>query len=346
MRTRAAFLGAALAAMFPSPATSQEMARPAITIDSAHREITLRFGPWTVPADSSMPMMMDGGPSPDDVISPVFPWPVDTWLRSYRVEVEDSGGRPLPRQLLHHYALMDLDRRGLVYPIMQRLLGGGQESGDVKLPATIAVPVPAGHRLAFIFMWHNESGRAIPNVSVLLRLGWTPKNQNPRPELVLPFGVDVHFNGGRGNTFEAPPGRSVRSTDFTLPVSGHLLALSGHLHDGGASLAIVDPASDRVVARVTAIRDAAGHVSGVSRVLPGVTGAGPHLVAGHPYRLVVEYRNPGADTLRDVMGVVGGLFAPDEPSHWPAVDRADPVWRFDTARLAGAEGSQIARGGN
>jgi membrane-associated phospholipid phosphatase len=50
--------------------------------------------------------------------------------------------------------------------------------------------------------------------------------------------------------------------------------------------------------------------------------------------LVVRYDNPTADTLSDVMGIMGGLFAPDDSRRWPAIDPQDSTYAADLRLLS------------
>jgi hypothetical protein len=114
-----------------------------------------------------------------------------------------------------------------------------------------------------------------------------------------------------------------------MQVSGHLLAVGGHLHDFGKELRLEDAVTGKVLAEVKARRTKEGSVTGVSHGLYGIVGRGPHLVAGHQYRLVAVYQGSPADSIRGAMGVMGGIFAPDDYQLWPKLDRANPDYLLD-----------------
>jgi hypothetical protein len=271
---------------------------------------------------------MEGMRMPDEV-SQRITWPGDMWIRGYHVELEDAEGRPIAGRLLHHFGMLDFDRRELAYPVVSHLFGGGEETGNITLPTTVGVPIAAGDHLAFYFMWHNETGRELDGVYIRARLAWIPRSQLPRPTLAYPFWVDVNFHPRGDDSFAAPPGGSTRVYAFTLPLSGHLLAAGGHLHEHGLSLRIEDAETGDVVVRVVSHRAPDGTVVGVSRRLFGLFGEGPHLLAQHRYLLVVSYENPTSDSLPAVMGVFGGLFVPDHPDQWPRLVRSDPMYLAD-----------------
>lgn len=50
----------------------------------------------------------------------------------------------------------------------------------------------------------------------------------------------------------------------------------------------------------------------------------------HTYRVVARYRNPTRDTLyAGGMGVLGGVFLPDEGAEWPSADPSDHLYALD-----------------
>ncbi len=119
-----------------------------------------------------------------------------------------------------------------------------------------------------------------------------------------------------------------------MPISGRLIGYGGHLHDYGMGVRLVDVASGKVIARVKSEHDKAGKVSGVSRSLPGIRGGGVKLTAGRKYRLVGTYDNLTKDTLiNGGMAHISGIFAPDDPRQWPAIDESDPEFQKDLASL-------------
>ena len=308
-----------------APASTQVAPRYVVSVDSAHREIVITLGPYDVPADSGMEDHMDM-PLMTDVLSPIMTWPMRTMIRGYRLTIEDSAGHPLSRRLLHHYGVVQLDRRELVYPALQNLIGGGAETDDVILPSTVGTPLEAGDRFAVYFMWKNRTGRPFHRVSLRIHLLWIAGNQQPRPTPVMPFWVDVNYHPGGSDTYDVPPGGDTRAYAFTLPVSGHLLVVGGHLHAYGSSMRVEDAETSQGIVRVTAHREPDGTVRHVSRKVFGFFGAGPHLIAGHRYLLVVSYDNPTTDTLRNIMGVLGGLFVPDDIAAWPPLDRTATLY--------------------
>jgi hypothetical protein len=163
---------------------------------------------------------------------------------------------------------------------------------------------------------------------------WTPKNQNPPPVNALPIYMDVNLTVGGSNTFDVPPGRSTKAYEFTLPVSGRLLGVGGHMHDYGRWVRLEDAATGKVLTQVVAEREPDGKLVKMSRRLFGVSGEGLKLKAGHRYRVVGEYDNPtGRMRVKGAMAHMVGLFVPDNMKRWPAIDPQDPTYQRDLASL-------------
>ncbi|MEO8199824.1 MAG: hypothetical protein ABI679_04810 [Gemmatimonadota bacterium] len=305
-----------------------------VRIDSSRHELVVTAGPFNLP---NMP------PSPDGIMdhgaahdTPVhrFSWPVDGWLRGFRIEVLDARGNPLPRSLMHHLVILNYDRRQLVYSAAERLFGAGTETEDASVPRSIGVPLKANTNLGMYVAWHNESGKEIVGVTLRLTMQWMPKSQNPRPIDVLPMYMDVNLTVGGTNTFDVPPGRSTKSYEFTLPVSGRLLGVSGHIHNYGEVVRLEDVETGKVLTKVEPTLDDNGNVVKMGRELFGVRGNGLRLRAGHRYRVVAEYNNTTGQTLHNGgMAHMVGLFAPDDVAKWPQVDPRDPIYEKDIMSL-------------
>lgn len=305
-----------------------------VRVDSTRYELVVTTGPFDLPAMTmASDGIMDHGATHDTPVER-FVWPVDGWLRGFRFEVLDAAGRPLPRNLMHHVVILNFDRRQLLYSMSERVFGAGAETEDASIPRSIGVPFPRNTRMGLYVAWHNDSGQDLSGVSLRLTMQWIPRSQNPRPLDVLPLYMDVNLTVGGSNTFDIPEGRSTRSHEFTLPSDGHLLAVSGHLHNYGVMVRLEDAESGKVLTRVAPKVDARGNVSGMERQLFGVRGAGLRLRGGHRYRVVAEYNNTsGAPLKNGGMAHMVGLFAPDELSSLPAIDPSDPAYQEDMESL-------------
>ncbi|MGH7581588.1 MAG: hypothetical protein ACREL5_00010 [Gemmatimonadales bacterium] len=310
-----------------------------ITVDSVHHRVIVTAGPYHLPPMDmdgmmSMDMGMGGGHAAHgELLLTKFQWPNTDWLRGFKVEILDRDGHLMPQRTMHHMEFINYDRRQLVYPLAERVLGVGEETAPVVLPRSVGVPVDKGMHMGVYLMWNNDTGHDLDGIYYRLTLICSPANTTPRPLAALPFKVDINSDPGMPDSYDVPPGGRTRVYNFTIPVSGRLLGVGGHLHDFGAQIRLEDVRTGKVLAHVQGIMDKTGHELGVSHQLLAIKGRGPHLRAGHPYRLVAVYINPTKDTLRAVMAVMGGLFAPDDIRDWPKIDYTNPDYLHDIAVL-------------
>lgn len=334
----------------PDPVIHQDPAI-SITVDSARREVVLRAGPFSI---ATMPAGAGHGDHGAHDMAGMetpfqaFDWPVTGWLRGFRIALTDAEGRPLPRRLIHHVNMMNLDRRALLYPAMERTLAAGQETEDVTLPQAVGFPMSAGMSVGLMAAWANDTGADIEGAYLTVTLLWSPTNLSPRPLDALPLYMDVNYRGaGQSDSYDLPAGPSARSYEFTLPVGGRLLGVGGHLHDYSRDLILEDLETGRQVVRLRARVDGTGRLLGVERRLYGTRGDGLRLHTGRRYRLTARYDNPtGAVIPSGAMGIMIGLFVPEDLARWPAVDLAHPGIAADIAAIrstAAAAGGHVHR---
>ena len=327
------FAASALLGSGPVPPVSVS-----VTVDSSKHELTITAGPYNLP--NMPPMedhgMMDLGMSHDTPVQN-FTWPIDGWFRGFRVDLVNAKGQTVPRHVMHHLIMVNFSRRQLLYPAAERLMGAGTETDDeISVPKTIGVPMTPGMNLGMYVAWHNDTGADLDGVMLKISMQWTPKNQNPRPTNAMPIYMDVNLTVGGTNTYDVPAGRSEKAYEFTLPVGGRLLGVSGHMHDYGTLVRLEDVRTGKVLTRVETKRDKAGKVVGMGRKLFDVTGDGLKLEAGRRYRVVGVYDNPTGETLvNGAMAHMVGLFVPDDMALWPAIDENDAEFQRDLASLEG-----------
>lgn len=336
----AAPLVALLAAGSPPPPSPVPVGDPAVqvTIDSARRVVVVRAGPFTIAkAMEGMDHSNHGDHAMEGMATPflTFDWPVTGWLRGFQLTLTDRAGRPLPRRLIHHVNMMNLNRRALLYDAIERTLAAGQETEDVDLPRSIGFPMTAGTPVGVMAAWANETSADIDGAFLTVTLHWSPANLSPRPLDALPLYVDVNYQGpGKSDSYDLPAGPSARSYEFVMPVGGRLLGVGGHLHDHARELVLEDVGSGRTVVRLQARTDRQGKLLGVERKLFGVRGDGLALRSGRLYRLTARYDNPTGRVIPNgAMGIMIGLFAPDDLRKWPAVDPEHPGIKADLAAI-------------
>src|SRR5581483_4104379 len=110
-----------------------------VEVDSAHHEVVITSGPWSLPNQPPMDdhAMMTQMEMAHDAPVQRFEWPVEGWFRGFKYQLVDGAGRPVPRQVMHHMIVVNFDRRQLVYHAVERLMGAGSETEDAAVPKTI-----------------------------------------------------------------------------------------------------------------------------------------------------------------------------------------------------------------
>lgn len=306
-------------------------------VDSARHEVVIEAGPFAIPAvDPEMAMEMNMGNMAmhhdEEVQVFRFDWPVDGLGRGFRVELRDSAGGPLPGSVVHHLIAINFDRRQFAYSAAERLFGIGKERQQASLPGTLAVPLDQGQRLGFYVAWHNDTGHDLTGATLRIVINWIPRKVARRYTAVMPFYLDVNNHVAADNSFDVSPGKSSKAFEFQAPVGGQLMAVSGHLHDYGIVLRLEDAETGQVLVRLPGKRDANGKILGVAQKV--FLFRPIRLRDGHRYRVVAEYDSPLQHTIvNGAMGNIDGVFAPDSPSRWPAIDPNDPTFRKDIESL-------------
>src|SRR5947207_10438447 len=99
---------------------------------------------------------------------------------------------------------------------------------------------------------------------------------------LLPAYMDVNIQTNpEENRFNVPPGHFEIGYEFSPPLSGHLLVVTGHLHDYGTLVKLVDAATGKTLVQVNAKRDSLGRVLSIPRKLLAIRGDGLSLTARH-----------------------------------------------------------------
>ncbi|HTY07096.1 MAG TPA: hypothetical protein VMC86_11295 [Gemmatimonadales bacterium] len=326
IRRRLAAIG--LAAALVTRGVAAQAPKPGVTLDRKHHRVVVVAGPFDLEPMPPMEGMSMDAMMPD-TLAQAFAWPVAGWFRGFESEVIDGQGNPLPRELLHHFTLINLDRRTLFDPVAERLAAAGLTPAAAIAPPSVGAPLSPGQRLALYIMWHNGGTTAQHGVYLRITLLWAPSNEQPRPLSTFPVNLDVNAHYGESNTYDVPPGRHAKSATITFPLSGWLLAAGGHLHDYGESVVLEDGRTGKILVQTRAVVGDSGEIKEIPFHILAVLDRGLRIKAGYPYRLVATYNNTSRDTLRDVMGEMMGLFVPDHPEAWPAVNYSDSLYLAD-----------------
>lgn len=303
-----------------------------VRVDPARDEVVVYAGPFHVEAIDPESHHETGGHS-DHARSPLieFDWPVDAYYRGFHISAVDASDNPYPSSLLHHLIGLNFERRQVVYPVLERLFGIGTETSDVVLPETLGVPVRKGSRLGFYASWHNDLGHDLERVYIRVALPYLP--EVPRLA-VLPIYIDTNNQIGGSNAFDLPPGRTVKSYEFTMPIDGRMVAAGGHMHDYGVEVRLEDAQTDRVLLTIRPKKDQDGHLTGIQRKIFGAYSDELRLEAGRRYRVVGVYENTSGELLpMGAMAHISGIFAPDDFGDLPELDRTTDLYAKDVSAL-------------
>lgn len=298
--------------------------------DQARREVTIRIGPFVIP-NTGKGHNHSMAASETEVYR--VTWPARGWFNSFDVELEDSAGNRMSRKFLHHVSMVNLNRRQLVYPAFERILGASQEVDNFSAPKSIGVPLEPGMVLGTFVGWHNATGHEISGATLVIRMRYMPPNMMPRPLDIHLLYMDVAYVVGKSDAYTLPAGYSSTYQEFTVPVGGRLLAVGGHLHDYAKFVRLEDAETGKVLIDLTARTDSTGRLKRVDRKYLAITGPGLRLKANHRYRVRADYDNPNAAVKNGAMGLMVGAFVPDDPSRWPTLDLADEGILADIAML-------------
>jgi hypothetical protein len=288
-----------LVSLAGAPAQAQPQLR--VSVDSAQHQIVITVGPLHMPAATPYEHHIAAEPVR-------FAWPVSGWMRGFRIDLVDSAGRALPREMLHHVGVTNLNRRELAYPVAERLFAAGRETEPALLPGSLGVPTRASDAMLLYYALANSTAVAVDGAELRLTIPWVPEDARGRHD-AFPVYFDAHPVIGASNTFSLAPGRSTTSAEFVVPVTGHLRHLGGHLHDFGVELRLEDAETNEVLARLRADRADDGTVRGVDRTRFFFKRKGLRLAANHRYRVTAVYENPRCSQVPGAMGLLVGLFA-------------------------------------
>lgn len=293
---------------------------------AAEQDLVVTLGPVSLAAHAEHHAIMQPG-------FRTFSAPSAGWVRAYVVELRDGAGRRLPNALLHHCEMVDLERRQLLEPGLQRVVSVGSETPAMLLPTSLGYPVRGGHSLGIHAMLANPTDRDYPEVyvRVILRLARAGAGASPRS--VLTFHAEVPGDHPFSSSFSVPAGRTVKETVFTIPIAGTLMGVGGHLHDYGRRLLVINVVSGDT------LYDGRSETTPEGRVLdmpqaPLWARGGVRVAAGTRFRLIGIYDNPTARESADGgMVTFGAIFMPDDGRDWPVLDWDRSEVGADLARL-------------
>lgn len=312
---------------FVNPASSQTSIQPVSTqVDRSNLVVE------SIPVDVPIPMAMDGEDHDHAAVFPPivkFELPVDGYIYGFDYELLDESGETVPRELLHHFNVLDPTRREIFLPIARRVFAAGKETGPYKMPKTLlGIAFSAGDSLILSTMLHNPTTTAYEGVRLRLTINYVKRGLPWPLGRAVPFQMDTRFPTG-DKSFDLPPGQTSASWEGRPITEGRILALGGHLHEFADRIYLQDVESGDTLWTGNPEYDESGNLQKITRgEFYGTIGI--LLKDGHSYRVTAEYDNPTADTIPDGgMGVVAGIFVPSDPDYGFHSDAADSLYQID-----------------
>jgi plastocyanin len=299
---------------------------------AAEQELTYTYGPISLaPYEVDQGTALNGVPKPN----------VDGYIRRMEVEVVDANGQPISplHLMLHHVVFLNLgalgrfDHRdwtcstftGLDYKtklpaLADRFYAAGEERNKLALPDGYGYPVKGNDSWIVTWMLMNHHPAS---AKAYIRYKLTYETERPlAPAYMVWLDVknclsdpvyDVPGGGGPGSI-------DSRSTTWTAPEPGRIVAGGGHLHGGGKSIVLSEP--DCGNRELFASRPLYGLPSNdFYRVRPPLHEPGPvnmsgftapagiPVTRGQHLKITANYDNSYLHTR--VMGIMGVYFSPD-----------------------------------
>ncbi len=135
--------------------------------------------------------------------------------------------------LLHHFVVFNPTQTGIGCPISEPFMGAGNERTHLHLPTPYGYTNTAANWNMLTHVVNKSATARTVNVEIIFR--WRPLSEtsDTRP---LWLDIDSICNGGNSE-YTIPTGYSDTHVNWTSPVDGRLIDVSGHLHD----IDIIDP---------------------------------------------------------------------------------------------------------
>ena len=320
--------------LLPVTAVAQE-AGPSVQVRAHGREMVITVGNLTIAPATPY----DHHPAE---AYHVIQWPSTGWVTGYEIELLDSTGAVLPRAMLHHAGIANVDRRQIAYPMAERMFAAAHETKPVRLPDGFGVQIAEQQRLVLYYALVNPRKDSVAGATLRVRLRWASARAGLTT--VLPFYASAKDDTRESISFDIPAGRSETSAEFSLPSSGWLRALGGHLHDYGVELRLEDAESNKVLARVTSRRTSDGRLRAMSRTMFPFKRNGLRLDATRRYRVVAVYDNPTGKAIKGgAMGFLAGAFTPRDISAFESVALSDERFVRDVEKLTSQRRASVAQ---
>ncbi len=276
-------------------------------------KMTVRLGPLSLPASSDHYEVAQ----PPELFLPIE---FDGWLLAYHPRLVDADGSRIPGGLLHHVAFWNTTRPDFLCPNKEEhIFGAGGEMNDWTAVPGFGYRVTEGDRIRVSTMYHNPSSTSYAEAYLEVDVEYVRDGASAAPRSVYPVWFDVQECGS--SDYDLEPGKNVTSGEHTVPYSGRLLGVGGHLHDYGTGLRLESATRGVLIASVDPETDADGKLVSMP-IVPFFAQGGLPIAAGEVLRATATYDNrTGIRLPEGAMGIVVGYFLPDDDAPFKAMRR-------------------------
>jgi stress up-regulated protein Nod 19 len=232
--------------------------RPTTTIPQQPGAQTteIRYGPFNIPAargEGHDQMGMTGNAFRFFIQKPCS----NCYITDIQASLVDASGREVGARdglSLHHMVLTSwTDRQdatcyiGFPFPLGlmfgQRFFASGDERTDIRMPPGYGYRVGAMDTWNLIYDLANMNMQPA-SATLKMHYEWVPASTAGMTN-VEPIWMDVAQCGF--SEFQRPAGRSQASWTWTVNRPGNIVAIGGHLHDGGENIVIRNDSTGEVI---------------------------------------------------------------------------------------------------
>ena len=185
------------------------------------------YGPFTVPANGEIHNVPLSVPAPCTNCRITDMMPNLVFDGSGATANMDNG------LLLHHFVLFNPAQTGVGCPISEPFFGAGNERTHLHLPTPFGYTNTSANWNMITHLVNKSATPRTLNVEIIFRWRPTADTADTRP---LWLDIDSICNGGNSE-YTIPTGYSDTHANWTSPVDGRIIDVSGHLHD----IDIIDP---------------------------------------------------------------------------------------------------------
>ena len=311
----------------PAAAQGPTAAERAAQVQATQTSV-IKYGPFTAPAAPPNPDGTHGHAHTGNLFSFWVQKPCgDCYITSMTADLVYPDGRRAgwsTNAQLHHMVMFNSEWGkvdptcyvGFPFPLGllfgQRFFASGDERTEIDMPAGYGYKVGAASTFNMIYELAGMTDQP-QNVSIEMTYDWVPAS-TPGMKNVEPIWFDVAQCGF--STISRPQGPSQASWTWNVNRPGDIVAIGGHIHDGGKNIEIRNDTTGTVICNSVAgygesplyvDHHGEGHISSMSKCHGTGGNAALRVSNGQNVTIRANYDMPAA--VQDQMGIVMAFVA-------------------------------------